>query len=485
MKASTLGCWVCTTALLAGCIVGPDYQKPEAPTAAYWKLEAPWQPGIPSDTSAKGNWWEIFGDRTLNQYEQTALAQSQTLQVATSRLEQARALVKVNGAALYPQVGFGLNAERLRFSANRPQQSLVPNISTTQNDFVPSFSVRYEADLFGGVHRQVESSVDSAEQSAADLENARLVLTSEVAGDYFNLRELDIESDVIAQGIQLQRRALEFIKARHDLGDASGLDLAQQQALLDSTTTQIDLLRNQRAQTEHALATLLGTPAPSFSIAPAVLVLTVPEIPLALPSDVLQRRPDVASSERAVAAANAQIGVAKAAFFPSIPLFANYGVESNALSNLFSASSVAWSFGVSATQTIFDAGRNQGNLDFARSGYAISVANYRQTVLTAFQEVEDGLVGLGTLARASTEATASVTSAQRVLDLANDRYSGGVATYLDVITAQQALLTNQRLAAQIQGQQMVTAVYLVKALGGGWSSVSAHPPASDTVGLLP
>jgi NodT family efflux transporter outer membrane factor (OMF) lipoprotein len=308
-------------------------------------------------------------------------------------------------------------------------------------------------------------------------------LTSEVAADYFNLRELDIEIDVIDQGIKLQRGALDFVSSRHNLGDASGLDLAQQQALLDSTTTQIDLLRNQRAQLEHAIATLVGKPAPTFAIQPEVLSLSVPDIPLDLPSDVLQRRPDVASSERAVAAANAQIGVAKAAFFPSLPLFANYGRESNQVANLFAASSTLWSFGVTATQTIFDAGRNQGNLDIAKASYTASVATYRQTVLTAFQEVEDGLAGLGTLARATAQAQAAVKSAQRVLDLANDRYSGGVATYLDVITAQQALLTNQRQAAQIRGQQMVTAVFLVKALGGGWSP-SGTPAASTEVGLL-
>jgi NodT family efflux transporter outer membrane factor (OMF) lipoprotein len=350
---------------------------------------------------------------------------------------------------------------------------------------VPAFSVRYEADLFGGVRRQVEGARASAEQARADLENARLVLTSEVAADYFSLRELDVEIDVIDQGIRLQRRALDFITARHELGDASGLDLAQQQALLDSTTTQIDLLRNQRGQYEHALAALLGTPAPSFTIEPKVIELIVPSVPLDLPSDVLQRRPDVASSERAMAAANAQIGVARAAFFPSIPFFANYGRESNRVADLFTAPSTLWSFGLSATQTLFDAGLRAGNLDFARAGYAASVATYRQTVLTAFQEVEDGLVGLGTLARASAEASAAVHSAQRVLDLANDRYAGGVATYLDVITAQQALLTNQRLEAQIRGQQMVTAVFLVKALGGGWSAGGAPSEApGSTVGLL-
>ncbi len=470
---------------LSACTVGPDYQKPDVPMAQQWKPEPPFRPGMPNDASAKGEWWTIFQDTKLDELEQSALSHSQTLEAAAARLEQARAVVRVDASALYPSLALGLNADRAKISADRPLLSSVPNISTVQNDFVPTFQVRYEADLFGGVRRQVESARASAAQAAADLENARLVLTSEVAADYFSLRELDIEIHVIDQGIHLQRDALQFVSARHDLGDASGLDLAQQQALLDSTTTQIDLLRNQRGQYEHALASLTGAPAPAFAIQSAVLELSVPGIPLDLPSDVLERRPDVASAERAVAAANAQIGVAKAAFFPSVPLFANYGRESNAVANLFTAPSALWSFGLSASQSIFDAGRNQGNLDFARAGYNASVANYRQTVLTAFQEVEDGLVGLGTLERASREAGAAVRSAQRVLDLANDRYAGGVATYLDVITAQQSLLTNQRQAAQIRGQQMVTAVYLVKALGGGWSdkSPALERPSGD-VGLL-
>jgi len=300
------------------------------------------------------------------------------------------------------------------------------------------------------------------------------VLASEVAADYFGLRELDTEIQVIRRSIEAQRQALGYVSSRHDLGVASGLDLAQQQAQLDTTTTQVDILANQRAQMQHALATLTGTPAPGFVITPAERVVAVPFIPVGIPSDILERRPDVASAERAMAAANAQIGVARAAYFPSVqltPLIGNsLGLESNNIATLLSAPSLMWAIGLTSALTLIDAGQRDATTRFAEQGYQITLAKYRQTVLTAMQEVEDGITGVATLGRASHEADAAVDSAQRVLDLANDRYAGGLANYLDVITAQQALLTNQRQAAQIRGQQLLAAVHLVKALGGGWNA---------------
>lgn len=457
--------------VLAGCVVGPNYEKPQIDVPPAWKPEPPWRQAAPDDAALKGAWWKIFKDAELNTLEQAALEHNPSLDVAKARLRQAQDVVRVTSAGLFPQLGLASGAQRLKISKDRPAASfVVPNVSTVQNDFTLGFSVQYEADLFGSIKRQIESASASAQQSQADLENAGLVLSAELAADYFNLRELDLEIDVIRRSIASENRALEFVRSRHDLGDASGLDLAQQEAQVKTTITQIDLLRNRRAQYEHALATLMGTPAPGFEIAPAQVELEVPAIPVAVPSDVIQRRPDVASQERAMAAANAQIGVARAAFFPSVPLSANLGLESNTASTLLSASSLFWSFGVSAVQTIFDAGQRQANLDYAKAGYTAVVAGYRGTVLSAMQEVEDGLSGMSTLGSASEEADAAVTSAQRVLDLANDRYSGGVATYLDVVTAQQALLANQRQAVQIRGQEMVTAVYLIKALGGGWSA---------------
>lgn len=460
-------------ALLAGCASGPDYRKPDVAMPAAWQIDTPFHNAAPDDVALKGNWWELFHDRQLDQLEQLVIAQNQTLQIAATRLQQARAQVTINNSALFPQIGLQAGATRQKSSADRPRAAYgVPNQSVVQNNYQLGFTVNYEADMFGQVRRSVESARASAEQAAADFENTRLVLMTELAADYFNLRELDSEIDVVRQGIALQEKALEFITARHDLGAASGLDLAQQQALLDTSKTQLDLLQNQRNQYEHAIATMAGTPAPSFKLTLQLVPMVPPSVPAGLPSDVLQRRPDVASAERAMAAANANIGVAKSAYFPTILLQPNIGWDSNQMSKLLSAPSLLWSLGAAATQTVFDAGRIGASVKIAEASYTAAVAGYRQSVLVAMQEVEDGIDGMALLDRANNQAISSVRSSQRVLDLANDRYTGGLDTYLDVITAQQALLTNQRQAVQIQGQQMLTSVYLVKALGGGWQGLA-------------
>jgi NodT family efflux transporter outer membrane factor (OMF) lipoprotein len=463
---------------LAACAVGPDYRRPSVELPASWTTEEPWRAAQPDDAALRGNWWEMFSDARLDALETDALAHNQNLAVAGEHLAQARAVAAASSAALFPQLDAGAGASRERISANRPLANYtVPNSSTVQTDLTPNFSVHYEADLFGGVRRQVEAARAAQEQAQADLENARLVLEAELAADYFNLRELDAEIDIVRQNIVAQRHALEFVRHRHDMGLASGLDLAQAQSQLDTTTTQVDLLRVQRAQFEHAIATLVARPAPGFALEPAAASFAVPPVPVGLPSNILQRRPDVASAERAMAAANARIGVAKAAFFPSIALGGVYGRESNQLGNLFGAASTLWALGVSATQVLFDAGRLSANADFARSDYQAAVDSYRQTVLTAMQEVQDGMSGTVYLARAAGEADAAVKSATRVSDIANDRYVGGLATYLDVITAEQALLANQRQQVQINGQKLLVTVYLVKALGGGWKAVT--PPLAQ------
>ena len=454
---------------LAACAAGPDYRKPALDLPVSWQLDAPWREATPDDAAAKGPWWQRFGDPQLDALAQRALAGSPTLAAAAARLAQARAVVAAGSSAQLPQLTLGTRDARQRTSANRPLSSYnSTNFSTIQNDFTLSLSTSYEVDLAGRVQRSVEGARASAEQSAADLENTRLLLTAELAVDYFSVRALDTELDVLTRSIALQRRALELVTARRDLGAASGLDVAQQQALLDTTLTQVDVLRRQRAQFEHAIATLTGTPAPLFSLAPEVKVFEPPAIPLGVPSDVLQRRPDVAAAERAMAAANAQIGVASAAFYPSVLLGPSVGYESRDLSTLFNAPSLLWSIGVSATQSIFDGGRARANVDFAKAGYDVTVANYRRIVLTAMQEVEDGITGLAALDRASAQAQTAVASARRVLDMATSRYEGGASTYFDVITAQQSLLTSERQAAQLLGQRQLSAVFLVKALGGDW-----------------
>lgn len=455
--------------LLAACAAGPAYVKPALDMPVAWQLEAPWRTGTPSDVAAKGPWWERFGDPQLNALEQKAMAGNQTLVAAHARLAQARASVSASSASLFPQVSLGARAARQKISANRPLTNYnSPNFSTIQNDYAASLSVSYEVDLAGRVQGVIDGAEASAAQSAADLENTRLVLASDLAVNYFSLRALDTELDVLARSIALQRRALVLATDRHDLGATSGLDMAQQQALLDTTLTQVDVLKRQRAQFEHAIATLTGTPAPQFALAPQLTLMAPPAIPLGIPSDVLERRPDVASAERAMAVANAQIGVANAAFYPSVILAPSVGVDSRLFASLFDAPSLLWSVGVSATQSLFDGGRISANIDFARAGYDVTVANYRRVVLTAMQEVEDGISGVASLDRAYSQAQRAIESASRVLAIANDRYEGGVASYLDVITAQQSQLNSERQAAQLLGQRLLVSVFLVKALGGDW-----------------
>jgi NodT family efflux transporter outer membrane factor (OMF) lipoprotein len=467
--------WCGALAVAAGCAVGPDYHRPPADLPPQWQPDAPWHEARPEDAALKGDWWRLFQDDTLDPLVERALAGNQDLRVAAARLDQARDQVTVVQSDLYPSLGLSAAAARGRTSANRPLASYSTSTqSTVQNNFALGPMVNYEADLFGRVRRELEGARASAQRAGADFENTRLILTAQLVTDYFALRELDAEIDVVRHSLQLQRDALRFIESRHDLGFATGLDLAQQQALVEASATQLELLGNQRTQFEHAIATLVGTPAPGFAIPPALSTAALPAIPVGLPSDLLQRRPDVASAERSMAAANARIGVARAAYYPSIQLGSSFGGpnagwQSRTLATLFEAPSRVWSLGLSATQTLFDAGKTRANVRIANADYSAAVAAYRQTVLTAMEEVENGITGLASLDRAVTQADASVNSAQEAFDIATARYRGGVDTYLEMITAQQALLSNQRQAVQVHGQQFATAVYLVKALGGGWS----------------
>ncbi len=469
MKTASRLTLVAAVLAASGCAVGPDYRRPTPDLPVAWTLEAPWRTGAPADGADKGAWWQAFGDAQLDTLEQRAMADNPTLAIAAARLAQARATVTATSAGLFPSVSLQSRDQRLRISANRPLANYAsPNFSTVQNDFNLGFAASYEVDLAGRVSRSVEGARASAQQSVADLANTRLVVSAELASDWFSLVTLDASLAVLDRSIALQRKALDFVNSRHELGAGTGLEVAQQQALLDNTLTQVDVQKRLRAQFEHAIAALVGAPAPSFSLAPVRRDLQPPAIPVGVPSDLLQRRPDVASAERAMAVANAQIGVATAAFYPSVILAASGGDESRMLSTLFDAPSLVWSIGVSAAQTLFDAGRTRAGVDFARAGYDASVATYRRTVLAAMQEVEDGITGVASLDRATAQAQVAVASAQRVLDMSNARYEGGVATYLDVITAQQSLLTVQLQATQLAGQRQLVATALVKALGGGW-----------------
>jgi len=464
-------------ALLAACTVGPDYQQPHADAPPEWRTDSYWHVAEPSHAPLAPTWWMSFNDSTLNTLEAQALDQNQTLAAAVAHYEQAKATLANTAAQRIPEVDLGGTAERLKISKDRPLTSYgTPNQTTVQNGLTIGPSINYDTDLFGRIRREVEGAKASAEQSRDDLANARLVLTTNLATDYFSLRELDAEIDVLNQSVILQQKALDYVTSEHELGSVSGLDVLQQKSELDSTKVQAQLLLVQRAQNEHAIAALVGVPAPQFSIEPKVIEMKVPQIPLGVPSDLLQRRPDVASAERAMAAANAQIGVAKAAFFPSLTLTPSIGWQSTNFADLLSAPSLMWTLGAAFSQVVFDGGRRSANVKFASEGYQAAQANYRQTVLTAFQQVQDGVTGLSVLDGASRQSRDAVADAQRLLSLANDRYSGGLVAYLDVITAQQGLLTSERQDVQIHGQQMTLSVSLVEALGGGWD-VSA--PAAD------
>src|SRR5216683_2948109 len=453
---------------------GPKYKKPDTAVPQNWQSPVPWQPANPLDSLPKNAWWKLFGDSELDQYEDLAMSNNQTLKAAIARLAEARAFARVTSAGLYPEIDAGVSGQRQRLSANRPTNgaTIVPT-AVTQNTFSIPFTLNYEVDLFGRVRRSLEAANASLQASTADLENVRLLVSSELAADYFQLRELDAEMAVVQKAVDFQKEGLQLVENRHQGGAVSGLDVAQQQTVLDSSYTQLALLQQQRAQFEHAVAALQGLPASEFKAPVRALDVLPPGIPVGLPSELIQRRPDIATAERLVASANAQIGVAKSAFYPSILLGSTgAGFQSADIAKLVDAPSAIWSVGLSLMEPIIAGGRNRARLENTKAVRDEDVANYRESVLVAFQQVEDALSGLNSLAAASESQQRAVADAQSSLTLANARYTGGLVTYLDVITAQEQVLSNERLATQIQGQRLVTSILLVKALGGGWDSSS-------------
>ena len=456
-------------AVLGGCKVGPNYQRPPAPAPEAYKTQAPWRVAAPKDSLPKGAWWEVFNDAELNTYEQQLVTANQSLLAAKDRLEEARSLARVTSAGLFPQANVDPSASRNRYSAGRPVVTTAGR-PLTQSTYEIPFSINYEVDLFGRVRRNLEASNANLQATAAQMYNVNLVLTAELAADYFSVRELDAEIAVVQESVAIQQRGLQLVQNRHEGGVASGLDLAQQQTLLESTAAQLHLVQQQRDQFEHAIAVLTGNPAASFTVPVRPLTLTPVPVPLGVPSDLLERRPDIAAAERQMAQQNALVGVAQAAFYPQLTLSGSGGFQSTSITNLISTPTAIWSLGGDLLQPVINGGRNRANLAYTKQAYDETVANYREAVLVAFQQVEDGLSGLNELSLAAGRQGAAVAASHRALEIANNRYTGGVTTYLDVITAQSALLTNERLATQLLGQQMVTEVALIKALGGGWDA---------------
>ncbi len=465
----------------SACTVGPRYARPAAPVPALdgWNTQPPWQQAAPKDAIPKGAWWQVFNDPTLDSYEQQLLQANQSLLAARDRLDQARSLARVATADFFPRLSVDPSVVRERGSGNRPLNGAATVVTNgvpqparpyTQNvDTIP-FAVSYEADLFGRVRRNVEAANASLQATAADLGSVQPILTAELAADYFTLVECEDRSQVVQASVGHQRKGLCLLNRRHDGGITSGLEVAQQQALLDSTISQAALVLQARSQYEHAIAVLVGQPASAFSIAVAPLRATPPPVPLGVPSDILERRPDIATYEREMAYQNAQVGIARTAFYPHITLGGAGGWQSKDIATLVNAPSLFWSLGADALEPVLQGGRNRANLAAARAAYDQSVANYRQSVLTAFQQVEDGISNLSTLSQALSTQDAAVEDARRALNIANNRFVGGVTSYLDVVTAQTTLLSSQRLETQLRGQQMINSVYLVKALGGAWDS---------------
>jgi multidrug efflux system outer membrane protein len=473
--------------LAAGCTVGPTYKRPSAPAATKWDVTEPWRESAPKDSIPKGPWWTVFRDDDLNGLESQALSANQTLKVSLARLEQARATAAIQVATVFPSLSAAASATRQRFSGNRPTNgALITLHPITQNVYAVPFTVNYEVDLFGRRRRSIEAAGASYQANAADVENVRLLVTSQLAGDYFNLRQLDSEVQILTRTVEALQRGLELVNSRHAGGVASGLDVAEEETLLNTTRTQSILLQQQRKQFEDAIAVLVGASAPDFHIAPRVLNAQPPTLDTGLPSDLLERRPDIAEAERQMAAANAQIGVAQAAYYPSLSLFGQGGWQAADIAKLANVGSTVWAVGANVTEDIFSGGALHAQVQFARAGYDANVATYRQTVLTAFQEVQDEITGLIVLIQAQQSQQLAVDAARRTLDISTSRYSGGLVSYLDVVTAQQNLLTDEQQLAIIQGQRLVSSVLLVKALGGGWdasslAAVQVRPKAKDIV----
>lgn len=466
---------VASVLLLAGCTVGPDYRRPAAEVPATYKEVRNWKRAQPNDQNIGGNWWELFQDPQLNALEQQVNVSNQNLKAAEAQYTQARALVRYYRADYFPTLDGGASATRNKISSNRP-----PSLSTngaTYNDFQIPFELSYEVDVWGRVRRNVESYRDQAQASAADLAAVNLSMHAQLALDYFQARTLDAEEQLLNSTVTQYEQALELIESRFAGGLASDLEVQQARTQLETTRAQAIDVGVTRAQYEHAVAILIGEPPADFSLAALPLTAPPPTIPAGLPSELLERRPDIAAAERRMAAANAQIGVAKAAYYPTISLGATGGFESGVISTLISGPSGLWSVGGSAITPIFDAGRRRANVDQAMAAYDQSVANYRETVLTGFQQVEDNLAALRILENEAQIQEEAVVAARKYLELANTRYRGGVTSYLEVTTAQSAALSDEVTAVNILGRRMVDTVTLVQALGGGWNSseLPQHP----------
>jgi NodT family efflux transporter outer membrane factor (OMF) lipoprotein len=479
----------CLLLFAGACSVGPKYSKPPVVVPPAYKELAPsadtgeWKAAQPQDQAIRSKWWEVFNSSQLNSLEDRVEVSNQNLKIAEAQFREARALVRISRASLYPFIGTNPSIKGEQLSKNAPSPSNLAG--QTLGDYVLPFDLSYEVDLWGQIHHTVEAARENAQASAADLETLRLSIHAELAFDYFQLRGLDAQKQLLDSTVVAYQKALELTTNRYTGGLAAKVEVAQAETQLETTQAQAIDVGVQRAQFEHAIALLIGEPASTFSIPPSERHTVPPQIPVGVPSQLLERRPDIAAAERRVAAANAQIGVAQTAFYPSLFLSASGGVEGSKITNWIAWPSRVWAVGPSLLQTLYDAGARHAVTDQAWAAYDATAASYRQSALTAFQEVEDNLAALRILDEEGRKQDQAVDAAERSLALSMNRYKGGLVTYLEVITAQSAALTNERVAVDILTRRLTASVLLIKALGGGWDvsklpQVTGREPSSPT-----
>jgi NodT family efflux transporter outer membrane factor (OMF) lipoprotein len=458
--------------LVGGCSFAPKLKTPEVPTGAAYKETGSWTQAQPADRLPRDNWWALYGDARLEDLQKQLIAGNPTLAAAFANYAQARALADQARAGLFPTLGLNASVGRSRESVNAPLRGLTTPTYYDTNTL--GGSVSYELDLWGQIRNEVAAGEANAAASAADLENARLSLIAQLVDDYIQLRSLDRNYAILDDTVKAYARALSLTEQRHNAGIAAGLDVSQAQTQLDATRSQAAQTLAQRALMEHAIAALLGVSASTFAIEPEIVDIKLPHIPSGIPATLLQRRPDIAGAQRRMIAANANIGVARAAYFPTLTLGAQGGFQSTSFSNWLSAPSSFWAIGPNALLTVFDGGLRRAQVAQARAEFDASAANYRGVVISAFQQVEDSLASLNHYYDADVEEKAAVEAAQRTLNLSMALYRQGATDYLTVITSQTALLQAQLQALTLDTLQLHASVDLIRALGGGWEDSEAH-----------
>ena len=469
--------------LLGACSLAPPLKVPQVPTADAYKELGPWTQAQPADRLPRDSWWTLYENSELDELETRLIAGSPTLAAAWANYAQAKALSDQARAGLFPTLGANAGVTRARESANAPLIS--PTTPRYYDNYTLGGTISYELDLWGQVRNEVVAGNANAAAAAADLENVRLLLIAQLVDDYAQLRSLDRQSAILDDTVAVYAHALSVTEQRHGAGIAPGLDVSQAQTQLEAARSQAAQTLAQRALMEHAIAALLGVSASTFSIKPAVVAVKLPQIPSGIPTTLLERRPDIAAAERRMIAANANIGVARAAYFPNITLNASGGFQSNAFSNWLSAPSSYWAVGPTALLNLFDGGLRRAQVAQARAEFEASAANYRGTVVTAFQQVEDGLAELNHYHDAAQEEEEVVAAAQRSLKFSMALYLQGAADYLTVVTSQTALLQAQLQALNLDTLRLQASVDLIRALGGGWDASSQIQTGNPNVSAQP